>query len=108
MRIAHDMPFGARLLPEGGAVFRLWAPAEVRVELLLKHPLGDEAIEAPRGPDGWREVRVPGAEAGQRYQWRVHGDLRDEDHARRHATVLVLQFPRQAVFDSEPSHAIRG
>jgi maltooligosyltrehalose trehalohydrolase len=74
MRVAHAMPFGAALLPEGGAVFRLWAPVSARIDLVLKRPDHDETIESTRDAEGWREVRVPHAQAGQRYQWRVHAD----------------------------------
>jgi maltooligosyltrehalose trehalohydrolase len=89
MRIAHAMPFGATLLPEGGATFRLWAPVASRIELVLKHPNGDEALDAPLSDGGWREVHVPKAEAGQRYQWRVHADPRTEGHGQQAAPVLV-------------------
>ncbi|MFT3859039.1 MAG: alpha-amylase family glycosyl hydrolase [Aquabacterium sp.] len=72
MRIAHAMPFGATMLNDGGALFRLWAPAQARIDLVLKHPYGDEVIESLALEGGWREVRLDKVDAGQRYQWRVH------------------------------------
>jgi len=39
VRRAHRMPFGAAV-ERGGVRFRLWAPAEARVDLVLE-PSGD-------------------------------------------------------------------
>jgi len=74
MRACHHMPYGASLLPHGGAVFRLWAPAEVDMDLLV-HGADGGSQAHPARPDalGWREVIVPDAVTGTRYQWRVHG-----------------------------------
>ena len=33
---AHAMPFGAELLPDGGVRFRLWAPSQAAVALVLE------------------------------------------------------------------------
>jgi maltooligosyltrehalose trehalohydrolase len=77
VHIAHDMPFGARLLPRGGTRFRLWAPSVVRAELQL---LESQAAPAPRertypmgaAEPGWHEVTVPEAGTGARYKFLVH------------------------------------
>lgn len=84
MRLAHTMPFGAALQATGGAVFRLWAPIKTRVELVLWRPHGELAIDANADHAGWREVFVPDAVAGERYQWRMHGCGEDGRH-----TMLV-------------------
>ena len=42
MRCAQPMRFGATL-QDGGALFRLWAPAAQRAELLLHHTGGMNA-----------------------------------------------------------------
>lgn len=67
------MPYGATLMPQGGAVFRLWAPAQVDMDLMIYGTEG-QSRPYPVEPDalGWREVIVPDARAGTRYHWRVH------------------------------------
>ena len=71
LRIAHEMPFGAQLLKQGGTRFRLWAPSVLRAELQLAedrlvgaHPHPMHAAEP-----GWHEVTVPEAGAGSRYKF---------------------------------------
>src|SRR5690349_24340750 len=53
---AHDMPFGAAALLEGGVRFRLWAPARDKMTLVL----GDRTDGLPmeRLADGWFERTV--------------------------------------------------
>ncbi len=69
LRIAHEMPFGAQLLEEGGTRFRLWAPSVARAELELigarRHPM--HAAEP-----GWHEVTAPEAGAGARYKFLLY------------------------------------
>jgi len=79
MHFQHDMPFGARLRPDGGAGFRLWAPAARRAALWL----GDERIEARAGPHGWYDAEAPGARPGDLYRWEIDGDLLVPDPASR-------------------------
>ena len=50
-RFAHAMPFGATVLPEGGAWFRLWAPAQERVRLVLGEAGATRPMEQREG--GW-------------------------------------------------------
>ena len=82
MRRVHEMPFGARPLPDGGARFRLWAPGAARVDLRLGS--GPEA-EQPMRPaaDGWFGLDVAGAAAGTRYAFRIDGGLVVPDPASR-------------------------
>jgi maltooligosyltrehalose trehalohydrolase len=80
MKRRHEMRFGASLQGDGSALFRLWAPAAQRVELML----GDGApLAARRDDDGWHEVRQLGLAAGQRYRWRIDGGLLVPDPASR-------------------------
>ncbi len=74
------MPFGACLLPGGGARFRLWAPSVRRVDLCLaeKAPLPMRALEG-----GWHECVAAAARAGQRYALRIDGALQVPDPASR-------------------------
>ncbi|WP_026381437.1 malto-oligosyltrehalose trehalohydrolase [Afifella pfennigii] len=62
-RFATDIRWGARLLDDGGALFRLWAPAQS--ELLLRIG-GSERAMTPVG-EGWFELVVAEARAGQDY-----------------------------------------
>jgi maltooligosyltrehalose trehalohydrolase len=83
MRCASVMRFGAAVQGDA-AVFRLWAPSARRVELLLHRPGEATGITlAGRDPDGWCEVRAEGIAAGQRYQWRIDGELVVPDPASR-------------------------
>jgi malto-oligosyltrehalose trehalohydrolase len=83
MRCLHEMPFGARLLPGGGARFRLWAPAAGRVDLVRS--AGPDAGEAPmrRLPDGFFELTVARADPSTRYAFRIDGDIEVPDPASR-------------------------
>jgi len=83
MNCAHEMPFGARLLPDGRARFRLWAPDARRVDLVRS--AGPERGEAPMRslPRGWFELTVPHADASTRYAFRIDGDLLVPDPASR-------------------------
>jgi malto-oligosyltrehalose trehalohydrolase len=64
------------LLNADGAVFRLWAPAARRVDVMLDrlHPL-------QRGEDGWFSAEVAGAGAGTRYQFRIDDKVNVPDPA---------------------------
>lgn len=69
--------FGPLLLP-GGARFRLWAPAQPRVRLLhngMRRPM-------ERCADGWFEVKIAGAQPGDRYAFALD-DLVVPDPASR-------------------------
>ncbi len=56
----------------GGIRFRVWAPEEQSVELVLEHP---EARNLPmeRYPDGTWGLLVPDLEAGARYRYKLSG-----------------------------------
>jgi len=64
-RFSTETRWGARLLEEGGALFRLWAPAQKELTLRLA---GTDHKMHPEDA-GWFELTVPEAEAGQDYQF---------------------------------------
>lgn len=114
MRCTHDMPFGARLHPGGGATFRLWAPGARQAELALE--TGGPAPQlhpAQADEKGWWECTVPQARAGTLYRWRIDGDLLVPDPASRHnpegphgpsAVVDASQFEWDATWTGRPWH----
>ncbi len=67
--------FGAKLTSEG-ALFRLWAPAAKRVELVL-----DRRHAMRRGDGGWYTLDMPGAKAGTHYKFRIDDELDVPDPA---------------------------
>jgi maltooligosyltrehalose trehalohydrolase len=60
--------FGPRLT-EKGAIFRLWAPAAQRVDVVL----GDQAHPLKPGDDGWFAAEIAGVKAGATYRFRIDG-----------------------------------
>ncbi|MCW5657799.1 MAG: malto-oligosyltrehalose trehalohydrolase [Burkholderiaceae bacterium] len=78
MKRRHTMRWGA-MLHGDAADFRLWAPAAARVELSLDGQL----LAAQRRDEGWWDVRIAGARAGQRYRWRIDDRLDVPDPASR-------------------------
>lgn len=70
-----NMHFGPELHSDG-VIFRLWAPAAKRVELIADRT---HAMQ-PRA-NGWHEAILPGARAGLLYKYRVDGDLEVPDPA---------------------------
>lgn len=78
------MPFGARLRAHGGALFRLWAPAAQRVELVRSAGPDAGSLAMNSLADGWFELEVPRADVSTRYAYRIDGDLTVPDPASRH------------------------
>ena len=83
-RRRHEMPFGARILPDGRVRFRLWAPTAKSVELVLESLSGPAQV-LPLGPcaDGWAELVTDRARAGSRYRYRIDGETLVPDPASR-------------------------
>jgi maltooligosyltrehalose trehalohydrolase len=54
------------LLTARGAIFRLWAPAARRVDVVL-----DRAHPLQRGEDGWFSAEIAGVKAGAHYLFRI-------------------------------------
>ncbi len=73
MKHQHDMPIGARLLPEGGVHFTLWAPAASRLTLHHRRAPGAEPAQVPgrRDADGFWQATVPEAGPDTLYQWQA-------------------------------------
>src|SRR5260370_30090650 len=63
-------------LTKAGALFRLWAPAAKRVDLLL-----DKPHALTRGEDGWFSAEVAGVTAGTRYKFRIDDEIDVPDPA---------------------------
>jgi len=83
-RRRHEMPFGARVLPDGRVRFRLWAPAARSVDLVLQSPaLPERALPLEASGDGWRELITDQAHAGSRYRFSIDGELSVPDPASR-------------------------
>jgi maltooligosyltrehalose trehalohydrolase len=71
----NEQRFGAKLTKDG-ALFRLWAPAARRIDLLL-----DKPRPMRRGNDGWFSADVAGAKAGARYKFRIDDEIDVPDPA---------------------------
>ena len=89
--VSESLQFGTRSLPQGGVLFRLFAPASASVRLVL-----DENAPAARDPapmrncgDGWHELTVPDATPGARYRFVLPDGFRVPDPASRYAPVGV-------------------
>lgn len=76
---AHAMPFGASL-QTNGVLFRLWAPGEAAVALVVD---GHEPVPMEALAEGWHARLVPQAQAGSRYSFVVGDGLRVPDPASR-------------------------
>lgn len=64
------------VLTADGVIFRLWAPAAQRVELLLDRPR-----PMTRGSNGWFSLMVSNVSAGARYGFRIDGEIDVPDPA---------------------------
>ncbi len=71
----NERQFGARLTADG-TLFRLWAPAAKRVDLLLEN-----AQPLRRGEDGWFCADLTGVKAGVRYKFRIDDEIDVPDPA---------------------------
>lgn len=79
MKRSHAMPFGSEVRGDGGVRFRLWAPSADKVTLVLER---DELPLFPL-PQGWFDVTVAEARAGDRYGFRINdGPLRPDPASR--------------------------
>jgi maltooligosyltrehalose trehalohydrolase len=77
------MPFGAAWTGEG-ARFRLWAPGAQRVELELRRGAALQSRAMQPAEDGFVELFVGEARPGDRYAYRIDGELTVPDPASRH------------------------
>ena len=89
MTLAERMaPSSTRKLPHGaewrsgvGTHFRLWAPGQDRIDLVIE---GRNPLPLDAQPDGWHEILVETAEPGTRYQFGLDSGLRVPDPASRY------------------------
>jgi maltooligosyltrehalose trehalohydrolase len=86
MGFVHDLPFGAQVQPDGRVRFRLWAPGQDRVSLLIEQ---QEAVALDRREDGWFELTTDQARAGSRYAYQLSSGVRVPDPASRQQVESV-------------------
>src|SRR6201746_935819 len=77
--------FGAALAKEG-VHFRLWAPNQNQVFLVMDER---DPMLMYRSNDGWHELLVPDAKAGTRYKYRLEDGLKVPDPASRFQSADV-------------------
>ena len=82
MKRRHDMPFGAECLEKGRAVFRLWAPAASKVDLVLEYGAGVQRQKMARLERNWFELMTE-AEPGTKYRYQIDGEQEVPDPASR-------------------------
>ena len=77
----HTMPFGAEVLPGGEVRFRLWAPSQEAVALVLE----DEQRVLAMDPleDGFFGLTTAAARVGSRYRYQLQDGFRVPDPASR-------------------------
>ena len=76
------MPFGAELIGQGQARFRLWAPSARSVELVLQHDGREQSVAMTAEADGWYGATAP-ASVGLRYRYRINGEISVPDPVSR-------------------------
>ena len=81
-RYKHSMPFGAELRDDGTTRFRLWAPSQPEIRVVLDGRK-DDAQPMTRQADGWFELVTDKAPAGTRYQYQLPDGLAVPDPASR-------------------------
>jgi maltooligosyltrehalose trehalohydrolase len=85
MRFEHVLPFGATLLGDGTARFRIWAPSVSSVTLEID---GSDPVSMEAQGDGWFET-VAEARAGASYCYRLPDGLAVPDPASRAQAACV-------------------
>jgi malto-oligosyltrehalose trehalohydrolase len=81
-RFAHDMPFGAELQDDRTVRFRLWAPDQDALALILEDE--QRVLPMTRLEDGFFELSTGAARAGSRYRFQLEDGARVPDPAARH------------------------
>jgi maltooligosyltrehalose trehalohydrolase len=75
----HPMPHGAEL-HENGVRFRLWAPGQERISIVIDDR---EPVHMAKEPEGWHELITVGAGPGSLYSYVLLDGLRVPDPASR-------------------------
>ena len=78
-KFAHDLPFGASLLPSGATRFRFWAPAQKKVSLEID---GAAPVPMTAAEGGWFEAEAA-CSAGTSYRYRLDNGVSVPDPASR-------------------------
>jgi maltooligosyltrehalose trehalohydrolase len=76
------MPYGAQV-EDGGVRFRIWAPAQDALRLVLESADGDNVLPMNAADDGWFELTTDAAVAGSRYRFALTNEMRVPDPASR-------------------------
>jgi maltooligosyltrehalose trehalohydrolase len=83
-RYRHALPFGAEVLPGTVVRFRLWAPAQPAVTVVVEDgECASELAMVPAG-NGWFELTTERAAPDSRYRYRLADDLAVPDPASRY------------------------
>lgn len=83
-RVAHSMPFGAQIQPDGRVRFRLWAPSVDSVELALATGSGERRLPMKAEGDGWFSLTTDQAKAGSQYRYALPNGMLVPDPASRY------------------------
>jgi malto-oligosyltrehalose trehalohydrolase len=80
-RFAYERTWGAELMRDGAARFRLWAPATSELSLFAD----DNGTDIPmhRGDDGWFEIETDAVQPGNAYSFLLPSGQRVPDPAAR-------------------------
>ncbi|WP_404361898.1 malto-oligosyltrehalose synthase [Marinobacter sp.] len=79
----HEMPFGARIQPDGRVHFGFWAPAVSGVELCLHEGKDRTCLPMEAGEGGWFCLETDRAATGSLYSYRIRGNECVPDPASR-------------------------
>jgi maltooligosyltrehalose trehalohydrolase len=79
--LVHNMPFGAALQPDRSVSFRLWAPGQDQISVVVDG--NDQPLPLHPQNDGWFEVVTIRASAGSRYSFLLRDGMRVPDPASR-------------------------
>ena len=80
-RFAHDMPWGAQFQEDGAVRFRLWAPGQERLSLVLENE--QRILPMERQEDGWYQLVTSEAGPGTRYRYELQDGFRVPDPVSR-------------------------
>jgi len=88
---SFSINFGTAVQPNGGVLFRLWAPSAETVDLCLMPQLKTrpEALPMPEETDGWFVLHHDSAKVGDLYQFRINGTIMVPDPASRYQPADV-------------------
>jgi malto-oligosyltrehalose trehalohydrolase len=82
----HDLPFGGQVQPDERVRFRLWAPGQEGVSLVIDR---QEALPMERREDRWFELTTDLARAGSHYAYQLSDGMRVPDPASRQQAETV-------------------